>query len=304
MLVNGIWDKDWDPIQAKDSEGRFIRQSSTFRSSQISPQKGRYLLYVALICPWAHRTLITRQLKGLEEYIDIAIVEPFLTNQGWHFGDFEGSTRDPIHHCDYIHQIYTAVDPNYTGRATVPVLWDKVENKIVNNESADIVKIFNNNFSDTEHAINLRPKDLLDEIGPLNEWLYKTLNNGVYKTGFAQTQFAYEESVTAVFNTLDSLEERLSDGREFLFGDRLTESDIRLYVTLIRFDMAYYGAFKCNLRRIADYTYLQSYLERLYSIPAFKDTTNAAHIKRGYYSIKAINPNGIYPSGPAQDWLS
>ncbi len=313
MLVNGEWTSDWQPVQDKDTEGRFLRQTSSFRNwitpdgrpgptgtGGFAAEAGRYRLYVALICPWASRTLIARKLKGLDNYIDVTVVEPVLHSQGWRFGGYPGSDLDPLFVADYLHQIYTRADPNFTGRATVPVLWDTANNVMVNNESADILRMFNSAFEELAPCdLNLYPDDLADEIEELNPWIYDQLNNGVYKAGFASSQRAYEEALAGVFDTLDALEERMSDGRKFLLGDRLTETDIRLFVTLIRFDAAYYGLFRTNLRQIADYPRLQTYMERVLGIPGVAETVNIDHIKAGYYSIKALNPLGIVPSGPA-----
>ncbi len=313
MLKDGRWDSDWHPVQDKDEEGRFIRQASSFRTwvtADGAPgpegqpaqkaEAGRYHLYVAAICPWAHRTLITRKLKKLEDVISVSIVRPVITDQGWQFGTYPGSTgADPHLGAHYMHQIYTHADPHFTGRATVPVLWDRKNRIIVNNESADIIRILNSEFDAFgDPSVNLRPVPLIKDMGSLNRVLYETLNNGVYKSGFALTQAAYEEAVTGVFATLDAMNDRLSDGRPFLFGEDLTETDIRLYVTLIRFDAAYVSIFKCNLRRIADYPYLSAYVKRLHAVPAFAETTRIDHIKAGYFSIKALNPSGIVPVGP------
>jgi glutathionyl-hydroquinone reductase len=312
MLVNGKWVADWQPVQAKDAKGGFVRQTSSFRN-WITPdggpgptgeagfraEAGRYHLYVALICPWASRTLIARHMKGLEEAISVSVVEPALTDQGWRFGDYPGSNRDPLNGASYLHEIYTQVDPAFTGRATVPVLWDKHRRTIVNNESADIVRMLNAGFGTlADNTIDLYPEDLRSEIDALNDRIYPRLNNGVYRAGFATTQEAYEEAFRDVFGMLDELEQRLS-GKAFLFGDRLTETDIRLFVTLIRFDAAYHGLFKCNLHRIADYPNLSAHLERMLAIPGIPGTVNIDHIKRGYYSIKSLNPTGIVPLGPA-----
>ncbi|MGF9764618.1 glutathione S-transferase family protein [Microvirga sp. 0TCS3.31] len=312
MLVNGKWAADWQPVQAKDTKGGFVRQTSSFRN-WITPdgspgptgeggfkaEAGRYHLHVALICPWASRTLIARKLKGLEKAISVSVVEPVLTNQGWRFGDYPGATRDGLNGATHIHEIYTKVDPTITGRATVPVLWDKQRQTIVNNESADIVRMLNSGFGDlANNAIDLYPEDLRPEIDALNDRIYPGLNNGVYRAGFATTQEAYEEAFQDVFGMLDELEWHLA-GKAFLFGDRLTETDIRLFVTLVRFDAAYHGLFKCNLRRIADYPNLSGHLERMLAIPGVAGTVNIDHIKRGYYSIKALNPTGIVPLGPA-----
>jgi putative glutathione S-transferase len=312
MLVNGRWTADWHPVQAKDEMGGFERQVSSFRNWVTSDgsagptgtggfraEAGRYHLYVALICPWASRTLIGRKLKKIEDAISVSVVEPMLTDQGWRFGDYPGANRDELNGASYLHELYTQADPTYSGRATVPVLWDKDRGTIVSNESADILRMLNAGFGDlADPAVDLYPTDLAAGIDALNKRLYLRLNNGVYRAGFATTQEAYEEAFRDVFAELDELEERLADGRAYLFGGRFTETDIRLFVTLIRFDAAYHGLFKCNLRRIADYPALQGYLLRLLAMPGIRDTVNLAHIKRGYYSIKALNPTGIVPLGP------
>ena len=312
MLVNGKWTADWQPVQATDAKGGFVRQSSSFRhwitpdgspgptgEGGFKAEAGRYHLYVALICPWASRTLIARRLKGLEQAISVSVVEPALSPQGWRFGDYPGANRDELNGAMYLHEIYTRADPTVSGRATVPVLWDKQRQAIVNNESADIVRMLNSGFGDlADNTIDLYPQDLRAEIDVLNDRIYPRLNNGVYRAGFATTQEAYEEAFGEVFGTLDELEERLS-GRAFLFRDRLTETDIRLFVTLVRFDAAYHGLFKCNLRRIADYPNLSTHVERMLALPGVAGTVNIDHIKRGYYSIKSLNPTGIVPLGPA-----
>ncbi|WP_323013407.1 glutathione S-transferase family protein [Devosia sp.] len=312
MLVNGKWIEDWQPVQAKDENGGFVRQTSSFRNwvtpdgnagptgeGGFAAEPGRYHLYVALICPWASRTLIGRKLKKLEEVISLSVVEPALTAQGWRFGDYPGSDRDTVNDATYLHELYTRADPAISGRATVPVLWDKKRTTIVNNESADILRMLNSGFGDlADPSYDLYPADLAGEIDALNARIYPRLNNGVYRAGFATTQVAYEEAFHQVFSMLDELEARLADGRTFLFGDRLTEADIRLFVTLVRFDVAYHGLFKCNLRRIADYAGLSRYLETVMAVPGIRETVNIDHIKAGYYSIKALNPNGIVPLGP------
>lgn len=312
MLVNGKWIEDWQPVQAKDEKGGFVRQTSSFRNwvtpdgnagptgeGGFAAEPGRYHLYVALICPWASRTLIGRKLKKLEEVISLSVVEPALTAQGWRFGDYPGSDRDTVNDATYLHELYTRADPAISGRATVPVLWDKKRNTIVNNESADILRMLNSGFGDlADPSYDLYPADLAGESDALNARIYPRLNNGVYRAGFATTQVAYEEAFHQVFSMLDELEARLADGRAFLSGDRLTEADIRLFVTLVRFDVAYHGLFKCNLRRIADYAGLSRYLETVMAVPGIRETVNIDHIKAGYYSIKALNPNGIVPLGP------
>ena len=312
MLVDGRWNGDWQPVQAKDAKGGFVRQESSFRSwvtpdgspgptgeGGFAAQAGRYHLYVALICPWASRALIARRLKGLEGALAVTVVEPVMTGQGWRFGDDPGSGPDLVNGATYLHEIYTRADPHYTGRATVPVLWDKAKRTIVNNESADIVRMFNIGFGAlADSSLDLYPSDIANEIDALNDAMYNGLNNGVYRAGFATTQIAYEDAFKQVFATLDALESRLGDGRRFLFGDRFTESDIRAFVTLVRFDVAYHGVFKCNRRRIVDYPALQAYLLRVLDGNGIRETVSIDHIKRGYYAIKSLNPNGIVPLGP------
>lgn len=312
MLVDGKWTADWHPVQATDAKGGFVRQISGFRNwvtpdgcagptgdGGFKAEAGRYHLYVALICPWASRTLIGRALKKLEDVISVSVVEPALSDQGWRFGDYPGANRDELNSATYMHEIYTGADPHYTGRATVPVLWDKERRTIVNNESADILRMLNSGFGAlADGALDLYPEDLHTEIDALNERIYPRLNNGVYRTGFATTQVAYEEAFADVFTMLDELEARLEGQRPFLFGTRLTEADVRLFVTLIRFDAAYNGLFKCNLRRLADYSNLSRYVDNMLAIPGIRKTVSVDHIKRGYYSIKALNPTGIVPVGP------
>lgn len=310
MLVNGKWTADWQPVQAKDDQGRFVRQASSFRNwitadgapgptgiGGFKAEAGRYRLFVALICPWASRTLIARKLKGLEDLIPVTVVNPVLTDQGWAFGGYPGAEQDPLHGATHMHNLYTHADDTYTGRATVPVLWDEATDTMVSNESADIVRMFNTAFADlVPGKPDLYPTDLAAEIDALNAGLYDSLNNGVYKAGFASTQLAYDEAVAGVFATLARLEDRLTG--DFLFGDRFTESDIRLFVTLIRFDAAYHGLFKTNRKRIADYPRLSNYMARVLRLPGVADTVNLDHIKAGYYSIKALNPSRIAPVGP------
>jgi putative glutathione S-transferase len=314
MLVNGQWQAKWDPVQSKDSQGRFIRQSSAFREgidkeTVLAMQSGayvepRYQLYVAYICPWATRTLIARSLLGLQKHIGVSVVEPVLSDCGWKFGNFPASTPQEQENIEYIHQLYTQSDLLYTGRATVPVLWDKHEQRIINNESADILRIFNEDLRSVHQSrLDLRPVAVSDEIEKFNTRIYESLNNGVYKSGFASTQSAYEEAYQELFSMLDELELHFTQ-RTFAVADQLTEADIRLFVTLVRFDIAYYGLFKTNKRMLSEYTSLSAYLKRLLAIPAFSENTNIQHIKAGYYSIKALNPTGIVPAGPALDWFS
>jgi len=318
MLVNGKWDADWHPVQAKDDQGRFQRQVSSFRhwvtpdgapgptgEGGFAAQSGRYHLYVALICPWASRTLMARRLKNLADHISVSVVEPALTEQGWRFGDFPGADFDTLNGATYMHEIYTGAEPGHTGRATVPVLWDKSRQTIVNNESADIIRMLNTAFNGlAEPAVDLYPQELRDDIDELNRQIYEGLNNGVYRAGFASTQKAYEEAFAAVFATLDELETRLGSGGPYLFGSRLTETDIRLFVTLVRFDAAYFGLFKCNARPLTDYGAVSEYLKRVIRLPGIAATVDIEHIKAGYYSILALNPLGIVPAGPRLDFLS
>ncbi len=310
MLVEGKWTEDWQPVQKADEKGRFVRQVSSFRNwitpdgsagptgnAGFKAEAGRYHLYVAYICPWASRALMALRIKGLEDIVSVSVVNPSLSQQGWEFGGYDGATHDPLFGSKYMHEIYTRADKHFTGRATVPVLWDKTQNVMVNNESADILRMFDTAF---EHIIpselRLYPAEIGKEIDTLNAVIYDQLNNGVYKSGFASSQEAYDEAVEGVFNTLDMLEERLE--QDYLFGDYLTETDIRTFVTLIRFDAAYHGIFKCNRRQIADYPRLSAYIERIVNLPGILSTVNMDHITRGYYGIKALNPTRIRPVGP------
>ena len=311
MLVDGKWSAAWQPVQGTDAKGGFVRQTSSFRhwvtpdgaagptgEGGFPAEVGRYHLYVALICPWACRTLMARKIKKLENAISVSVVGPVLTDEGWRFGGFPGATADHLHEATYMHQVYTRADPRYTGRATVPVLWDKKRDTIVNNESADILRILNAGFGGiADNVVDLYPEPLRAEIDALNDRIYPRLNNGVYRAGFATTQAAYEDAFHDVFGMLDELEARLAT-RTFLVGERPTEADIRLFVTLIRFDAAYHGVFKCNLRRIVD-----QYVARVLSIPGVRETVDLDHVKHGYYSIKSLNPNGIVPLGPAPRWV-
>jgi glutathionyl-hydroquinone reductase len=311
MLVNGVWSTAWTPYQ-NSSDGRFVRQSSSLRN-WITPdgrpgpageggfpaEAGRYHLYVALICPWASRTLMVRVLKRLESLISVSVVSPVMTDQGWRFGGFPGATADHLHGFRYLHQLYSRNDPHYSGRASVPVLWDKLRNQLVNNESADIIRMLNSSFAAlAPDTPDLYPKPLQGAIDALNAFYYDKLNNGVYRAGFATSQLAYEEAYADVFAALDELEERLGHGGPYVLGETLTEVDIRLFVTLVRFDSAYHGLFKCNLRRIVDYPRISRYLERIYRLPTIAETVDFDHIRHGYYSIRRLNPNGVVPLGP------
>ncbi len=308
MLVNGIWHQKWQPVQKQDQQGRFIRQSSQFRTRPDIHHlsfngQTRYKLYAAYICPWATRTLIARELLQLEDVIDLSIVEPFLTDQGWRFGNYLHSTPQQQESVTHIHELYTQSDAHYTGRATVPVLWDRQLNTIINNESADIVRIFNNDFRPIHQSnLDLYPVKLQQAIDQFNASIYDALNNGVYRAGFASSAQAYHEAVEDIFKCLNKLELHFTQ-HEYALGTLLTESDIRLFVTLVRFDVAYVGLFKTNLKMIKDYPHLSSYLKRLLQIKAFANNTYIDHIKAGYYSIKALNPSQIVPAGPDLDWL-
>ena len=317
MLVEGKWHDVW--YDTKATKGRFERSASQFRN-WITPdgapgpsgrggfkaEAGRYHLYVSLACPWAHRTLIYRKLKQLEDVISVSVVDYLMLENGWEFktrdNDPHGTTGDDLFGFDYLYQVYLKADPNYSGRVTVPVLWDKQENTIVSNESAEIIRMLNSAFDGlTGSTLDLYPKTLRGKIDEINALVYDTVNNGVYKAGFATTQDAYEEAVTRLFETLDSLEERLGRSR-YLLGDQPTEADWRLFTTLVRFDAVYVGHFKCNIRRIADYPNLSGYLRDLYQQPGVAGTCNLVHIKNHYYgSHKTINPTGVVPVGPVLD---
>lgn len=316
MLVNGKWSGTWQPVQQSDQQGRFLRPSSSIRhwiTADGSPgptgeggfkaETGRYHLYLALICPWACRTLSVRALKKLEPLISVSIVSPLMSEQGWQFAGFRGATEDHLYGSNYLHQLYSRNDPCYTGRATVPVLWDKQRQRMVNNESADILRMLNSAFNAySASSIDLYPQNLQPAIEQLNQQLYEQLNNGVYRAGFATSQQAYDEAYADIFTCLDELEVRLKTG-PYLLGEQLTESDIRLFVTLIRFDVAYYSLFKCNRQRISDYPNLSRYLAHLYSLPELRSTVDLEHIKQGYYSLKKLNPSGIVPQGPEISFL-
>ncbi|GGD53241.1 glutathione S-transferase family protein [Lacimicrobium alkaliphilum] len=304
LLVEGEWKDKW--YDTEKSGGRFERESSGFRNtisnqkgSEYQPESGRYHLYVSLACPWAHRTLIFRKLKGLESHISVSVVSPDMLENGWEFGGYEDATEDHLYGLDYMHQLYTKADPEYSGRVTVPVLWDKNSQSIVNNESAEIIRIFNTAFNDlTGNTLDFYPAALSKQIDGMNKGVYDKINNGVYKAGFATTQQAYEEAVTELFAELDRLDQHLADHR-YLIGKQITEADWRLFTTLIRFDAVYVGHFKCNHQRIEDYANLSGYLRELYQYPGVKETINLNHIKRHYYfSHKNINPTQVIPSGP------
>ena len=305
QLVDGAWVKG--SIITSNESGAFDRQPSTFRDTIAAdhetyrPEAGRYHLYVAYACPWAHRALIFRELKDLRDHITVSVVHPDMLEMGWSFGtDFTGATGDDLLGKDYLHQVYQVAQPDVTGKATVPVLWDKATNTIVNNESAEVIRIFNSAFDElTGNTEDYYPAALRADIDAWNERIYHHVNNGVYRSGFAQSQAAYDEAVSGLFGVLDEIERHLGS-RDFLVGDALTEADIRLIPTLLRFDLVYYTHFKCNVRRIGDYPNLSDYRRRLYELDAVKNTTHFDHIKRHYYySHESINPQRIVPAGPA-----
>lgn len=317
LLVEGKWQDQWYDTEA--TGGRFQRDLSRFRSwvtvdgsagpsgsDGFKAEPNRYHLYVSLACPWAHRTLIFRKLKGLEDMISVSAVHPLMHENGWTFQDGPGVIADPIFNADYMYQIYTAAQSDYTGRVTVPVLWDKKKNTIVSNESSEIIRMFNSAFDEVgaNKDVNFLPEDLRGEIDELNDFIYPNINNGVYKSGFATTQEAYDEAVIDLFKTLDTIEARLENNR-YLTGDSITEADWRLFTTLIRFDPVYVGHFKCNIRRIVDYPNLWGYTRDLYQVPGVAETVNMDHIKSHYYgSHDTINPTLIVPRGPDIDFMS
>ena len=314
MLVDGQWQDKW--YDTKASEGRFEREDAGFRNwvtadgsagpsgiGGFKAEPNRYHLYVSLACPWAHRTTIYRKLKGLEDMISLSIVHPFMGDKGWTFAEGAGVIADPIVKADYLYEVYIAAKPGYTGRVTVPVLWDKETNTIVSNESSEIIRIFNSAFDEVgATAVNFLPTELLAEIDTVNEFVYSAVNNGVYKAGFATTEAAYKEAVITLFDALDTLEARLVNQR-YLLGNTITEADWRLFTTLVRFDAVYVGHFKCNIRRIVDYPNLWGYLRDLYQVPGIAETVNIEHIKAHYYTSHAnINPTRIIPVVPLLDF--
>jgi len=312
LLVDGRWVDKW--YDTSSTGGRFVRSDAQFRNwitADGSPgpsgeggfhaEAGRYRLYVSLACPWAHRTLILRALKGLEEMIPVFVVNPLMAENGWTFEPGDGVVPDPDG-ARYLYEVYLRANPNYSGRVTVPVLWDTQRNAIVNNESSEIVRILNSAFDDIgANPGDYAPQDLLLEIDAINKRVYDAINNGVYKAGFATEQDVYEEEVRKLFEALDEMDERLAE-RRYLLGERITEADWRLFTTLLRFDPVYHGHFKCNLRQIADYPQLSGYLRELFQWPGVAPTVDFDHIKQHYYrSHDTINPNGIVPLGPLQD---
>lgn len=314
LLIDGVWhDQGYD---TKKTGGRFERSETSFRNwitadgsagpageGGFEAEARRYHLYVSLACPWAHRTLIFRKLKKLEELISVSIVHPLMLGEGWTFGDYPGSVPDTALGSKRLYEVYLAAQKDFTGRVTVPVLWDKQRNTIVSNESADIIRMFNGAFDALTGAReDYYPKAMRNEIEAVNERVYRDINNGVYRAGFATTQDAYEEAYMTLFAALDEMEARLAR-QPWIAGDRLTEADIRLFTTLVRFDAVYHGHFKCNRNRIADYPQLSNYARALFQIPEIGTTVNFDHIKTHYYaSHRQINPAGIVPLGPEDDW--
>ncbi|WP_342641236.1 glutathione S-transferase family protein [Rhodoligotrophos ferricapiens] len=316
MLVDGKWQDVW--YDTRSTGGAFERKPSSFRNwvtrdgepgasgaGGFAAESGRYHLYVSLACPWAHRTLIFRKLKGLTDHVSLSIVDPLMLEQGWVFSDRAGAIPDAINGAERLYEVYLRADPHYTGRVTVPVLWDKQRATIVNNESSEIIRMFNSAFDElTDNRLDFYPAALRAEIDEVDDRVYGAVNNGVYRAGFATTQAAYEEAYRALFETLDRLDAGLAKQR-YLVGHQLTEADWRLFTTLVRFDAVYFGHFKCNKRRISDYPALSGYVRDLYQVPGVAETVNLAHIKLHYYgSHRTINPTGIVPVGPELDFTS
>ncbi|GGX44433.1 glutathione-dependent reductase [Tateyamaria omphalii] len=315
LLVDGVWHDQW--YDTKSSGGKFQRSQAKFRNwitadgsagpsgtDGFPAESGRYHLYVSYACPWAHRALIFRQLKDLTDHISISAVHPDMLSDGWTFEtDDNGATGDTLYGVPFARDIYTKADPQFSGRVTVPILWDKQRETIVSNESSEIIRMFNSAFDGiTGNTRDFWPQELRDAIAPVNDRIYDTLNNGVYKSGFATTQDAYDDAVHPLFDTLDWLEERLT-GSRYLMGDRITETDWRLFTTLVRFDPVYHLHFKCNRKRLMDYPNLWAYTRELYQVPGVAETVNMDHIVRHYhYSHESINPHRIVPINPAIDF--
>ncbi|MGF1908317.1 glutathione S-transferase family protein [Vibrio kasasachensis] len=301
-LVEGVWHDVW--YDTKSSRGQFVREDAGFRQSvennseaEFQPESGRYHLYVSLACPWAHRALIFRSLKGLEKHIDVTVVCPDMLSEGWQMG-----LPEPLFGHTRLHQLYTQAKPDYTGRVTVPILWDKKTGTIVSNESSEIIRMFNSEFNQVaDNYLDFYPEKLRSLIDEWNDYIYPNINNGVYRCGFASSQDAYEQAYDNLFNALDKVERYLQTHR-YLAGNQITEADWRLFTTLIRFDAVYVGHFKCNKKRIADYPNMLGYLKELYQVEGIKETTDFYHIKRHYYfSHTGINPTQVVPKGPELD---
>ena len=316
LLVDGQWHDQW--YDTKTSGGRFVRSQSQFRNwvtadgapgpsgeGGFKAEPGRYHLYVSLACPWAHRTIIYRRLKGLEAIVSMSVVNAYMGAEGWTFEPGPGVVPDEVNDAKRLHEIYTRADPGYSGRVTVPVLWDKSRNTIVSNESAEIIRMFNTAFNEVgANSVDFYPAELRAEIDELNDFIYPKVNNGVYKAGFATEQAPYDEAVRSLFDALDQLEARLA-ARRYLAGDLITEADWRLFTTLVRFDAVYVGHFKCNLRELRDYPNLWGYLRDLYQQPGVADTVDIDYIKDHYYrSQVAVNPTGVVPIGPTLDFAA
>ncbi|MEZ9523938.1 glutathione S-transferase family protein [Enterovibrio norvegicus] len=316
LLVDGKWRTDW--YDTSKTNGRFTRKATSFRNwvtqdgsagpsgeGGFKAEPGRYHLYVSLACPWAHRTLIFRALKGLEDMISVSVVNAFMGDDGWTFLPGDDVIADSVNDKTYLHQVYTAARADYTGRVTVPVLWDKKTQTIVSNESAEIIRMFNSAFDDVgAKEGDFYPEAMREAIDDINDFIYPNINNGVYRAGFATTQEAYDEAVEELFSALDKLEERLEE-RRYLVGEQITEADWRLFTTLVRFDAVYVGHFKCSRRRIVEYPNLSGYLRELYQQPGVAETVNIDHIKAHYYgSHETVNPTRIVPLGPALDFTT
>ena len=317
MLIDGKWQDVW--YDTSKSEGRFVRENARFRhwitpdgsagpegDGGFAAEPGRYHLYVSLACPWAHRTLIVRALKGLESLIDVSVVSPIMLDKGWTYNATEGSTGDQVNNHDYHYQVYTTAQPGYSGRVTVPVLWDKQQQCIVNNESSEIIRMFNHAFNGiTGNQRDFYPVALRAQIDRWNDRIYPAVNNGVYRAGFATTQQAYEEAYHELFSELDHIDQHLADNR-YLLGETLTEADIRLFTTLIRFDAVYHGHFKCNRQRLEDFSNIPAYVRDIYQLHGVADTVDFDHIKTHYYaSHHTINPTCLlYTSDAADDLVS
>lgn len=305
LLVDGQWHDQW--YDTGKTGGKFVREESQFRAAlgeaEHPVQSGRYHLYVSLACPWAHRALIFRELKALVDHIDISVVSPLMLENGWTFDRDTGSSGDELYDLKYLHQLYTRAQADYSGRVTVPVLWDSERETVVNNESAEIIRQFNNAFNElTGNDDDYYPEPLRTEIDQVNAQVYDQINNGVYRAGFATTQSAYEEAYDTLFAALDGLESKLARQR-FVAGERITEADWRLFTTLVRFDAVYHGHFKCNRQRLEEFSALSAYLRELYQWPGIAKTVNFEHIKLHYYrSHKTINPTGVVPAGPDIDY--
>lgn len=316
LLVDGVWHDQW--YDTASTGGRFVRSQAQFRNwvtadGQAGPtgregfkaESGRYHLYVSLACPWASRTLMMRKFKDLEDHISVSVVHPLMLENGWTFEEGPGVIQDSVNQSDYMYQVYLAADQTYSGRVTVPVLWDKKLNTIVSNESSDIIRMMNTAFNHiTGNQEDFYPEDLRPAIDEINDFVYPNVNNGVYRAGFATSQEAYEEAVAELFGALEVLEGKLGQS-DYLVGNQLTEADIRLFTTLIRFDAVYYGHFKCSLKALREFPNLQAYTKRIYQLDGIKETVNFEHIKEHYYgSHKTINPTGVVPVGPEIDWES